>query len=222
MSAVFAFLGMLLISMLVALLAALQLGDFFFANDEFVLVIAGLVGFTAVSLGVFAVAYAVAARAVVITAVALVLAVLAFAPVALPGLIQKIADRSTNPHSVGVENTYITIELVVPALLAVLVQWGLVRRRWLRNAGLDDLTRWPWVTTGIAGFVILSPFGLAFLGATLKHAAADFLWQFTATVTGVVLGALLVMAWIECYIRDRMLNRRLAANAPPDSGERKA
>ena len=45
MAAVFAFLGMLLISMLVALLAALQLGDFFNANDEFGLVILGVVGF---------------------------------------------------------------------------------------------------------------------------------------------------------------------------------
>jgi hypothetical protein len=34
---------------------------------------------------------------------------------------------------------------------------------------------------------------------------------FTATVTGVALGGLLVMAWVECYIKDRMLNRRPAA-----------
>ncbi len=51
---------------------------------------------------------------------------------ALPGLIQMIADHSTNPFTVGTENMSITLELVVPALLAVLVQWGLVRRRWLR------------------------------------------------------------------------------------------
>ena len=222
MSAVFAFLGILLISMLVALLAALQLGDFLFANDEFVLVIAGVAGFAAVSLAVFAVVYAVAQRDVVLTAVTLVLAVLALAPVALPGLIQQIADRSTNPYSIGVENTSITIELVVPALLAVLVQWGLVRRRWLRLAGEDELTRWPWITTGIACLVILNPFGLAFVSSTLKHSATDWLWELAAAITAGVLAALLVMAWIECYIRDRMLNRRLAASAPPESGELKA
>ena len=42
MAAVFAFLGMLLISLLVALLATLQLGDFFLANNEFALVIGGV------------------------------------------------------------------------------------------------------------------------------------------------------------------------------------
>ena len=36
------------------------------------------------------------------------------------------------------------------------------------------------------------------------------MWEFTATVTGSGLGALLVMAWIECYIRERILHRRLA------------
>ncbi len=29
------------------------------------------------------------------------------------------------------------------------------------------------------------------------------MWQFTAMVTAAGLAALLVMAWIECYIRDR-------------------
>ena len=100
---------------------------------------------------------------------------------------------------------------MIPALLAVLVQWGLVRRRWLRAAGEDDFTRWPWIATAVAGLVVLNPFGLAFLRATLQHSAADFMWEFTATVTGAGLAALLVMAWIECYIRDRILRRRLEA-----------
>jgi hypothetical protein len=211
MATIFAFLGMLLISLLVALLAALQLGDFFGANDEFVLVIAGVVAFTVFALAVFALVHIVTRRAGALTLVALILAVFALAPVVLPSFIQKIADRSTNPYTVGVENTYITLELVIPALMAVLVQWGLVRRRWLRATGEDDLTRWPWVTTVLAGLVILNPFGLAFLQATLKHSPSDFMWEFTATVTAASLGGLLVMAWIECYIRERMLHRRLQA-----------
>ena len=215
MSAAFAFLGMLLVSMVVALLAALQLGDFFGANDEFVLVIAGVMGFAAFALAVFALAYALTRRAGVLTLAALVLAVLALGPVVLPGLVQTIADRSTDPYTLGVENTYITLELVIPALLAVLVQWGLVRRRWLRVAGEEDLARWPWFTTAIAGLVILNPIGLAFLQATLKHSVSDSMWQFTATVTAGVLGVLLVMAWVECYIRERILNRRPAASRTP-------
>jgi hypothetical protein len=213
MAAVFAFLGMLLISILVALLAALQLGDFFNAGGEFGLVILGVVAFTSVSLAVFALAYRVTRRVGALTVVAVALGIAALAPLALPGLIQKIADRSNNPYTVGVENTYITLELIVPALSAVLVQWGLVRRHWLRLHGEEELTRWPWVTTAVAGLVILNPIGLAFLGGTLNRSGGDLLWEFVATVTGAGLAALLVMAWIECYIRDRMLNRRLGA--PP-------
>ena len=202
MAAAFAFLGMLLLSMVVALLATLQLGDFFNANDEFGLVILTVVAFTFFALAVFAVTYALSRSASVIAGVALILAIVALAPVALPGLIQKIANRSTNPYTVGIENTAILIELVVPALIVVLVQWGLVRRRWLLNAGEEDLTHWPWVTTAIAGLVILNPFGLAFLQGTLKRSGGDLMWEFTATVTGVAVGVLLVMAWVECYIRN--------------------
>ena len=212
MAGAFAFLGIWLISLVVALLAALQLGDFFGANNEFGLVIMGVMGFTVFALLVFALAYAMARRAAVLAFVALALAAIALAPAALPGLIQKIADRSTNPYTVGTENTSITLELIIPALVAVLVQWGLVRRRWLRAAAEDDFTRWPWIATAVAGLVILNPFGLAFLQSTLKHSGGDLMWEFTAMVTGAGLAALLVMAWIECYIRDRLLNRRLAAS----------
>lgn len=215
MAAAFAFLGMWLISLVVALLAALQLGDFFGANNEFGLVILGVMGFTVFALLVFAVAYAKARRAAVFAFVAWALAAIALAPAGLPGLIQTIADRSTNPYTVGTENTSIMLELVVPALAAVLVQWGLVRRRWLRAAAEDDFTRWPWIATAVAGLVVLNPFGLAFVQGTLKHSGGDFMWEFTAMVTGAGLAALLVMAWIECYIRDRILNRRLASSPSP-------
>jgi hypothetical protein len=215
MAAAFAFLGIWLISLIVALLAALQLGDFFGANAEFGLVILGVMGFTVFALLVFALAYAMARRAAVLAFVALALAAIALAPAALPGLIQMIADRSTNPYTVGTENTSITLELVIPALLTVLVQWGLVRRRWLRAAAEDDFTRWPWIMTAVAGLVILNPVGLAFVQGTLKHSGGDFMWEFTATVTGAGLAALLVMAWIECYIRDRILNRRVASSPSP-------
>jgi hypothetical protein len=219
MAVVFAFLGMLLISMVVALLAAMSLGDFFGASDEFGVVVLVVMGFVAVAQAVFALIYAVARSVWPITIVAWVLAVAALAPLALPNLIQRIADRSTNPFSVGAENIHITLELVIPALLAVLVQWGLVRRRWLRAVGDDDLTRWPWVTSMLAALILLSPYGLAFLQGTLKRSGGDLLWQFTATVTAVTLGVLLVMAYTECYIRERILNRRRAADPLSRAGE---
>jgi len=215
MAAVFAFLCMLLISMVVALLAALQLGDFFGASNEFGLVILLVMTFVAVALGLFAVTYAFTRSARPITWTAWFLAAVALMPPLLPGLIQLLADRSTNPFSVGTENTSITLELVIPALLAVLVQWGLVRRRWLRSIGDDDFTRWPWISTGLAGLIILSPYGLAFLQGTLRRGAGgDFMWEFTATVTGAVLAVLLVMAYVECYIRERVMNRRRPPSRP--------
>src|SRR6185503_7564747 len=124
MAAVFAFLGMLLISMVVALLAAMQLGDFFGANDEFGIVILMVTAFTVAALGIFSLTYAFTRRVQPITWTAWVLAAAALTPPLLPGMIQRIADHSTNPGTVGIENTYITIELIVPALAAVLVQWG--------------------------------------------------------------------------------------------------
>jgi hypothetical protein len=90
----------------------------------------------------------------------------------------------------------------------------LVRRHWLRARGDEGLTRWPWVTTAVAGLVTLNPIGLAFLGGTLNRSGGDLLWEFVATVTGAGFAALLVMAWVECYIRERMLNRRLGAPPP--------
>jgi hypothetical protein len=203
---------MLLLSLVVALLAVLQLGDFFQAGGEIGLVILAVSGFAVLSLSLFALVYAVARRAGALTAAALFLVLIALIPMAMPGLVQAIAGRSALP---------LALELTVPALIAVLVQWGLVRRRWLLAAGEDDLSRWPWITTVAAGLVVLSPFGLTFLADTLKHSPTDSTWEFTATVTAAVLGALLVMAWIECYIRERILNRRMAAGgapAPPMAG----
>ena len=219
MAAAFAFLGMLLLSMVVALLAAFQLGDYFGATDEFVVVIVVLAIFAIVTMVVFAVSDMVAKSAQALNWVALTLALSALAPLFSPRLVERIAERSTNPFTVGVENTHVTLELLIPALLTVLVQWGLVRRRWLRAAGDEDLTRWPWVTTVVAGLVILNPIGLAVVATTLDRSGSEFMWQYFAMVTAAVGGVLVVMALIECYIRGRILRRRLAASLPPMGGE---
>ena len=214
MAGVFAFIGMLSISLLVALLATLQLGDYFFANNEFGLVILGVMAFTSVSLAAFWMASSRITRPRHLAYVALGLALLALYPIALPGLVAAIASHSTNPYSVGIEETYISIELVIPALLAVLVQWGLVRRRWLRARGESDVTRWPWIAIATAALVILSPIGLSVVGSTLKHAAGDFMWPLAAMVTGSGLALLITMAAIEYYIRDRNLRRGWGPSGP--------
>src|SRR4051794_15191428 len=207
MAAAFAFLGIFLTSLIVAELAALSLGDFFGANDEFVVVLAVVAVFTILSGAVFAVCYANLKRARALNWVAVLLALVAVVAVAAPGLVRWIASFSTNPFTVGEEEEVsIAFELAIPALLAVLVQWGLVRRRYLQVAGEDDLTRWPWVTTVIAAFALLSPLGLTFVLASFKQ--ADFMWAFMASVTAGTVAALAVMAGVEYYIRGHLLRRR--------------
>jgi hypothetical protein len=208
MAAAFAFLGIFLTSLLVAELAALSLGDFFGANDEFVLVLAAVAAFATFTAVVFAVCYSTMQRPRTLNGIALLLALLPLALVAVPGLVAWIAAYSTNPFTVGDEPVSIALELLIPALLAVLTQWGLVRRRYLRMTGEDDLTRWPWVTTVIAVFVVLNPIGLTFLLATLKRSAGDLMWPLVSAVTVGCVCVLVVIAAIECYIRGRILRRR--------------
>ena len=219
MAAIFAFLGMLLLSLVVALLAALQLGDFFRAGEEFVPILTVIAIFAAAAIVVFAIAHAVAKRLRAINAIAAALSLLAVAVVALPSLVERIAERLSDPFAVATENTAVALELLVPLLLVVLVQWGLVRRRWLRAAGEEDLSRWPWVTTAIVGLSILNPFGLALVASALQQSASDFMRPYFAAVAAAVVAALVVMAAVECYIRGRILRRRLAASLPPKGGE---
>jgi hypothetical protein len=197
MATTFAFLGMLLMSMLVALLAALQLGDLFLVADELAPMIGAVAGFTVVSLAAFAAIHVLTRKPGPVTAVALALAVLAVAPAVLPGLI-------------GPERLPIALALVVPAWLAVLVQWGLVRQRMMRATGQSDLTRWPWYTTFTAALAVLNPYGLSFIQSTFRHSATELSWELTASITAGGLCALLLAAWVEYYVRDRILNRRVA------------
>jgi hypothetical protein len=217
MAAAFAFLGIFLTSLLVAELAALSLGDFFGANDEFMLVLAAVAAFATFTTVVFAVCYSTMQRLRALNGIALLLALLTLVLVAVPGLIAWIASYSSNPFTVGDELVSIALELLIPALLAVLTQWGLVRRRYLRMTGEDDLTRWPWVTTVIAVFVVLNPIGLTFLLATLKRSAGDLMWPLVSAVTAGCVCALVVIAGIECYIRGRILRRRRGSYLPAAS-----
>jgi hypothetical protein len=138
-----------------------------------------------------------------------------------PSLREWIAARSSDPFQVARgQELQITLEILIPALFVVLVQWGLVRRRWLAEAGEEDLTLWPWVTAVLAGFAIFNPLGLAIIAAALTQSAGNMLAQFWAMVTVVGATMLVVMAGLECYIRWRMLRRRLAAS--PERPRREA
>ena len=209
MSAVIAFIGMFLLSLFVAMLAALQLADYFGATEEFILILIVLPVFVAVCMLVLIVTNLVAQRARLFSWVAALLVLLAFAPIAVPALLLRSGGHTANPLA-GMESVAITLELVVPALLAVLVQWGLVRRRWLRLQGEEDLTRWPWITTVVAGFAILNPYGLQVAGQALGHRPTSWLRDHIGTVAVSAVAAVIAIALIEYYIRSRIVRRRLA------------
>ena len=115
-------------------------------------------------------------------AVAACLALLTFIPLAFPAFVKAAADRSTNPFSLAIENTAVALEFIVPALTAVLVQWGLVRRRWLRLRGEDDLSLWPWAATVISGLAILNPFGLDIVGQAITYTPTNWLRDMVRTI----------------------------------------
>src|SRR5882757_4253825 len=132
MSTFFVFFGIWLVSLVVSFLAALQLADFFQATEEFILVMMALVAFVFIGVLIFGVAYATARRARGLAAVALMLCVVAAALVALPSILDLRAGRVSVSDSFSGQNLAVSLELLVPAVIAILVQWGLVRHRWLK------------------------------------------------------------------------------------------
>ncbi len=62
------------------------------------------------------------------------------------------------------------------------MQWGLVRRRWLRLRGEDDLTLWPWIATMIGGLAILNPFGLDVIGQAITYTPTNWLRDVVRTI----------------------------------------
>ncbi len=210
MSAFLAFLGTFLLSLFVALLAALQLADYFAATEEFALVLITLPVFVTICLLAFIAANVLARQPRVFNAVAACLALLAFMPLAFPAFVKTATDRSTNPFSLATENTAVALEFIVPALVAVLVQWGLVRRRWLRLRGEDDLSLWPWIATIVGGLAILNPYGLDIIGQAISYGSTNWLRDVVRTMALTGVAVLLAMVFLETYIRGRMLRRRLA------------
>src|SRR5689334_18780897 len=98
MNTVVAFLGILFTSLVVALLAALQLGDFFNAQSELAIVLALIALFSVFAFGIFAAIYGLSGRARDLNTVALLLAVIACVPLVWPGLARELTIRSANPY----------------------------------------------------------------------------------------------------------------------------
>ena len=121
-----------------------------------------------------------------------------------PGVVALVAAQSKNPPVVlRSHDRLIAVALLVPTLLAILLQWRLVRWGWLAARGQTAPTTWPWFTTVFGLVLALNPLGLAILGAAIKQSRTDWfasLWLMVSLTCG---GVLLLLGWIEWRIRVR-------------------
>lgn len=174
------------------------------------MVLAALPVFTLIALLAFVAANARARRPVAFNAVAGCLALFAFVPLLLQAFLKGGAGSAANPLDMSIKDSAIVLEFIVPALTAVLVQWGLVRRRWLRLRGEDDLSLWPWIATVVGGLAVLNPYGLDIVGQAITYRPTGWLRDMMRTAALAGAAALLALVFLETYIRGRMLRRRLA------------
>jgi hypothetical protein len=210
MGTFFVFFGILLLSQFVALLAGLQLADHFRATEEFIAVMMAIIVFAVIAMVAFAIAYALARTTRPLRTVATTLVVVVLVLLALPTVIPWLYEPKVNPLRITTKEVPVLLELLVPALILILVQWGLVRRRWLRVRADEDLSYWPWITTVLAGLIVLNPIGLELVSSALRAVVSG---QPTPNRTIAIAGATIfaVMACIEVYVRGRMLHRRVTS-----------
>jgi hypothetical protein len=210
MGTFFVFFGILLLSQFVALLAGLQLADHFRATEEFIAVMMAIIVFALVAIVAFAIAYAFARTTRPLRTVAMTLVLVVLVLLALPTVIPWLYEPKVNPLRITTKEVPVLLELLVPALILILVQWGLVRRRWLRVRGDEDLSYWPWVTTVLAGLIVLNPVGLEIASSALRGTGSALKDSYRTTAIAAA-AIFIVMACIEIYVRGRMLRRRITA-----------
>jgi hypothetical protein len=199
------------LSLMAAVAAVAGLVDYFWYGEDLDLLVWPVAVFVVVALAVFA---TTSARARDTRTLAIVAAGLAVAALALAfGLVGVIARLSTNPPLLlGTHDRLIATGLAIPMLLAVMIQWRIVRRAWLSARGRDHATAWPWVTTFVACAVVLNPLGMQIFGAAINPSVTDWfagLWRMVALIAT---GMLVVIGLIEWRIRLRKRNTaRVAA-----------
>ena len=191
-------------SLLLALVAAWLLADYYWYGEDFDLFVWPIASFALVSSVSFGATSLRAQSAGALRNVAIALAAIAVLFVVVPGLVGHIAAQSKNPPVVmRRHDQLVALALLVPMLLAVLLQWRLVRWGWLAARGQTAPTTWPWFTTVIGLVLALNPLGLAILGAAIKPSRTDWfasLWLMISLACG---GVLLLLGSIEWRIRLR-------------------
>ena len=212
MRTVLNFIGVYLLTLLIALFIAIQLADFFGSQEEFIAVLMAQVLFSLIAIVTFALVYRFAGSVRALGLAAIGLAAAALLLEELPALVEAIATRSTNPYLLGsAQDAAITAELLIPAFILVLMQWRLLRRRWLVAHQRDHRSTWPWITMVVAGAVLCNRLAMEVIGSAVRQAPDDMLANFWLKIC-VAVGALLIgLGIMEWTIRRRRLSERVQA-----------
>jgi len=211
MRSILIFAGIYILSLAAAYAAGSEVAAYFFLDDEFNVVILALALFSVVAIALFAVIYAVQPNVKWLGYSALALAVAAVGIEQLPAAADVFARRSTNPYLVGDEqDRALAASLLLPAFVMLLVQWPLLRRRWLVARGLEHRMLWPWCTVALAGLLALSRLGLEVIGSVVRQSSTDWLTGLWTAILTIASGVLLVLALLEWWLRRRWLARRAA------------
>jgi hypothetical protein len=201
------------LSLLLALAAAWLLTDYYWHGEDLDLFVWPIASFALVASVVFGATSLRAEGEGALRNAAVALAAVAVLLVVVPGVVALLARQSTNPPVVlRRHDQFIAVAVLVPLLLAVLLQWRLVRWGWLAARGQTAPTTWPWLATVLGLLLTLNPLGLAILGAAIKQSRTDWfasLWLMVSLIFG---GMLLLLAWIEWRIRVRRAGRRSAVS----------
>lgn len=211
MRSILIFAGVYIVSLVAAYAAGSEVAAYFFLEEEFDVIASVLALFSLLAIAVCAAIYAAQPNVKWLGYGAIGLAVVAFGIEQLPVLTDPIAARSTNPYLVGTAlDRAIAASLLLPALVMLLVQWPLLRRRWLVARGLEHRMLWPWFTIALAGLLALSRPGLEVIGSVVRHSSTDWLVGLWTVILAVASAVLAVLALIEWWLRRRWLARRAA------------
>lgn len=224
MRSVSIFAGVYMLSLVVAYAVGSELAAYFFLDAEFIAVLIALALFSFLAVAVFAVLYVVQPNVKWLGYGAIGLAVVALGVEQLPALADAFARRSANPYLVGgAQDRALAASFLLPALIMLLVQWSLLRRRWLVAHRLEHRMLWPWFTIILACLLALNPLGLAVIGSVIRRSTTDWLVGLWTTIVAIACGVLLVLALLEWWLRRRWLARRAADEAdtvlPSPGGE---
>lgn len=213
MRTILTFLGAYVVSLVVAFYIGIQLADFFEAQEEFIVVMMVEFLLSLIAIATFSVVYRFAGsvRALGLAAIGLVVAAVFLEE--LPALVAVIASRSTNPYLVGTQQDLaIAAELLIPAFVIILIQWRLLRRRWLVAHERDPHSAFPWITLTIAALIAFNRLSFEIISSAVRQEPGDMLAAFWLKISLAVGGALIASGLYEWSKRRRKLAPRPIQN----------